>query len=229
MISATPKPFLGTTRGEENLIPQSIETGQVVPVGNNGTATAVTKDGPKVKPWAHFVAGGYAFVGTPRSGRNRLTMPQPWWYDRSHPHLSSRRPQNPTTVRLLPVAIKTAPCPASPTAQTHRHLHSSSCLLSSGRNGPTPQLHISARRVPCALPWSRRKLGWRGAGTQHQLFRVREWKENIQQLPKPGRTRECLERSSLSCGYGRNRYGYRHKPYMGCQDQTTVGQEQREP
>jgi hypothetical protein len=59
--AATPKPFQGTTtRGEENLIPQPQETGQVVPVGHNGSTATVTEDGPKVKPWAHFVAGGYA-------------------------------------------------------------------------------------------------------------------------------------------------------------------------
>lgn len=143
MISATPKPFLGTAR-EENLIPQSIETGQVVPVGNTGNATAVTKDGPKVKPWAHFVAGGYAFVGTRGRGRNRLTMSQPWWYDCRHTHLPSRRPQNPTAIRLLPVAIKTASRAASRTAQTHRHLHSSSSIFSSCRNSPTSQFNIPA-------------------------------------------------------------------------------------
>jgi hypothetical protein len=56
--AATPKPFPGTIR-EDNLIPQPQEAGQFVATGSNGT-TAVTKDGPKAKPWAHFVAGGYA-------------------------------------------------------------------------------------------------------------------------------------------------------------------------
>lgn len=55
--TATPKPFQVTTR-EENLLPQARETGQVVPEGSGRDATAVTKDGPTVKPWAHFVAGG---------------------------------------------------------------------------------------------------------------------------------------------------------------------------
>jgi len=59
LLPASPKPFPGsTTRGEENLLPQPRETGQVVPVGQNGNATAVTKDELKAKPWAHFVAGG---------------------------------------------------------------------------------------------------------------------------------------------------------------------------
>ena len=62
---ATPKPFPGTTRGEESLLQQPRETGLVVPVGQDGNATTVTKDGPMVKPWAHFVAGGYARVPDP--------------------------------------------------------------------------------------------------------------------------------------------------------------------
>jgi hypothetical protein len=57
--AAAPKPLQVKTKGEENLLPQPRETGQVVPEGQNGTTTAVTKDGPVVKPWAHFVAGGY--------------------------------------------------------------------------------------------------------------------------------------------------------------------------
>ncbi|KAK5062825.1 hypothetical protein LTR84_004900 [Exophiala bonariae] len=55
--TATPKPFQVTTR-EENILPQARETGQVIPEGPGQDATAVTKDGPTVKPWAHFVAGG---------------------------------------------------------------------------------------------------------------------------------------------------------------------------
>ncbi|KIW50179.1 hypothetical protein PV05_11793 [Exophiala xenobiotica] len=56
--TATPKPFPGTRKGEENLIPQSQETGQVVPEGHDANAATVTKEKPVAKPWAHFVAGG---------------------------------------------------------------------------------------------------------------------------------------------------------------------------
>ncbi|OAP59087.1 hypothetical protein AYL99_06385 [Fonsecaea erecta] len=59
--AATPEAFQGTsTRGESAaLLLEPRETGQVVvPGGQNGHATAVTKDGPTAKPWAHFVAGG---------------------------------------------------------------------------------------------------------------------------------------------------------------------------
>ena len=60
-FSASPKPFPGTsTSGEENLLPQPRETGKVVPVGQSSNATTVMKDELKAKPWAHFVAGGYA-------------------------------------------------------------------------------------------------------------------------------------------------------------------------
>lgn len=55
--AASPKPFQVTSR-EENLLPQARETGQVIPEGSGRDATAVTKDGSTVKPWAHFVAGG---------------------------------------------------------------------------------------------------------------------------------------------------------------------------
>lgn len=57
--TATPKPFQVDSKGEKNLIPQSRETGQVLSENQNGGATAVTKDEPVAKPWAHFVAGGY--------------------------------------------------------------------------------------------------------------------------------------------------------------------------
>lgn len=55
--AATPKPFQVTTR-EEHLLPQSRGTGLVVPEGQGPDATTVTREGPKAKPWAHFVAGG---------------------------------------------------------------------------------------------------------------------------------------------------------------------------
>ncbi|KAK5035186.1 Pyrimidine nucleotide transporter, mitochondrial [Exophiala sideris] len=56
--TAPAKPFPGTTRGEENLLQQPRETGQVIPEGHNASATSVTKNEPVAKPWAHFVAGG---------------------------------------------------------------------------------------------------------------------------------------------------------------------------
>lgn len=55
--AATPKPFQVTSR-EENLLPQARETGPVVPEVQIQDATTVTREGPKAKPWAHFVAGG---------------------------------------------------------------------------------------------------------------------------------------------------------------------------
>jgi len=72
--TATPKPFPGTRKGEENLIPQSQETGQVVPEGHDANAATVTKEKPVAKPWAHFVAGGY-YKPSKRSlpGKSRLT------------------------------------------------------------------------------------------------------------------------------------------------------------
>ncbi|KAJ9642118.1 uncharacterized protein PV06_03311 [Exophiala oligosperma] len=56
--TVTPKPFPGTRKGEENLLPQAQEIGQVVPTGHDDDATSVTKGKPAAKPWAHFVAGG---------------------------------------------------------------------------------------------------------------------------------------------------------------------------
>ncbi|KIW15422.1 hypothetical protein PV08_05468 [Exophiala spinifera] len=56
--TATPKPFPGLQKGEQNLLPQAQETGQVVPTGHTDDATSVTKEKPVAKPWAHFVAGG---------------------------------------------------------------------------------------------------------------------------------------------------------------------------
>ena len=55
--TATAKPFQDTSR-EEGLIQQSRETGQTVPIGQNNVPSTVKKEGPVVKPWAHFVAGG---------------------------------------------------------------------------------------------------------------------------------------------------------------------------
>lgn len=55
---ATNRPLAGSqSLGEENLINQSRETGEVVPSQN---ATQITPSEPKAvaKPWAHFVAGG---------------------------------------------------------------------------------------------------------------------------------------------------------------------------
>lgn len=59
--AAGPKPFPGSrpSSREENLIPQARETGPVVASGPSKDARTVTQDGPAVKPWAHFVAGGY--------------------------------------------------------------------------------------------------------------------------------------------------------------------------
>ncbi|KAG9770777.1 hypothetical protein KCU88_g6557, partial [Aureobasidium melanogenum] len=57
--STNSKPFQVPTRGEETLLPQPRETGQVVPEGQPGNgSSSVTKDAPVAKPWAHFVAGG---------------------------------------------------------------------------------------------------------------------------------------------------------------------------
>lgn len=55
--TVTAKPFQDTSR-EEVLLQKSREAGQVVPLIQNNVASTVTKEGPVVKPWAHFFAGG---------------------------------------------------------------------------------------------------------------------------------------------------------------------------
>jgi solute carrier family 25, member 33/36 len=57
-LAPAQKPFQGG-RGQE-LLTRPRETGQVTPDGQkeNRNASSVTKEGPAVKPWAHFVAGG---------------------------------------------------------------------------------------------------------------------------------------------------------------------------
>jgi hypothetical protein len=44
----------------QKYLPQSRETGDVVPANRPNESGAVTKAAPVAKPWAHFVAGGYA-------------------------------------------------------------------------------------------------------------------------------------------------------------------------
>jgi hypothetical protein len=57
--AATPKPFTGPSpSAEDNLLQQSHKTGVVIPDAPIKNASAVTKNEPTVKPWAHFVAGG---------------------------------------------------------------------------------------------------------------------------------------------------------------------------
>lgn len=43
---------------DENLVGQPRETGDVVPTTQIKYGRQMTKDEPKAKPWAHFVAGG---------------------------------------------------------------------------------------------------------------------------------------------------------------------------
>ena len=49
-----------TALDEDNLRPQSSETGQVIPAGQDSgrDGPPVVKPESTVKPWAHFVAGG---------------------------------------------------------------------------------------------------------------------------------------------------------------------------
>ena len=45
-------------RASQGLLPQSRETGEVVPSDKHNGSPTAKKEAPVVKPWAHFVAGG---------------------------------------------------------------------------------------------------------------------------------------------------------------------------
>lgn len=49
-----------STSESHKYLPQSRETGEVVPTGRPTNGSSVTKEALVAKPWAHFVAGGYA-------------------------------------------------------------------------------------------------------------------------------------------------------------------------
>ena len=57
------RPLAGSytqSSAEDNLVNQSRETGEVVPSLQSQNGKQITRDELKtVKPWAHFVAGGY--------------------------------------------------------------------------------------------------------------------------------------------------------------------------
>lgn len=59
-LSPGKSPLSGSqsSTAEENFVPQSRETGEVVPGFSGEDARPVTKVEPVAKPWAHFVAGG---------------------------------------------------------------------------------------------------------------------------------------------------------------------------
>lgn len=62
-MSFSSSPAIRPTAGSqsqlgENLVSQPRETGDVIPTSQINYGRQMTKDEPKAKPWAHFVAGG---------------------------------------------------------------------------------------------------------------------------------------------------------------------------